>query len=43
MPPQKSLIPALQELFGLEKEHALRKAAVLGRYRSGKNDIDCCR
>lgn len=34
--PVGKLIPALQELFGLEKEHALRKAAVLGRYRSGK-------
>ena len=41
--PVGKLIPALQELFGLEKEHALRKAAVLGKYRSGKNDIDCCR
>lgn len=41
--PVGKLIPALQELFGLEKEHALRKAAVLRKYRSGKNDIDCCR
>jgi hypothetical protein len=41
--PAGKLIPALQELFGLEKEHALRKAAVLGKYRSGKNDLDCCR
>lgn len=35
--PVGKLIPALQELFGLEKEHALRKAAVLRKYRSGKN------
>ena len=41
--PVGKLIPALRELFGLEKEHALRKAAVLRKYRSGKNDIDCCR
>ena len=34
--PVGKLIPALQELFGLEKEHALRKAAVLRKYRSGK-------
>jgi hypothetical protein len=34
--PTGKLIPALQELFGLEKEHALRKAAVLRKYRSGK-------
>ena len=34
--PAGKLIPALQELFGLEKEHALRKAAVLRKYRSGK-------
>ena len=27
------LIPALQELFGLEKEYALRKAAVLKKYK----------
>ena len=41
--PVGKLIPALEELLGVEKEHALRKAAVLGKYRSGKNDIDCCR
>ena len=34
--PVGKLIPALQELFGLEKEHALRKAAVIRKYRSGK-------
>ena len=34
--PTGKLIPALQELFGLENEHALRKAAVLRKYRSGK-------
>jgi hypothetical protein len=31
--PTGKLIPALQELFDLEKEYALRKAAVLGKYR----------
>lgn len=31
-----NLIPALQELFDLEKEYALRKAVVLRKYRSGK-------
>ena len=41
--PTGKLIPALQELFDLEKEYALRKAAVIRKYRSGKNDIDCCR
>ena len=35
--PTGKLIPALQELFDLEKEYALRKAAVLRKYRSGKN------
>ena len=38
-----NLIPALQDLWDLEKEYALRKAAVIRKYRSGKNDIDCCR
>ena len=28
-----NLIPALQDLFDLEKEHALRKAAVLKKYK----------
>ena len=32
-----NLIPALQDLWDLEKEYALRKAAVLRKYRSGKN------
>ena len=41
--PAGKLIPALQELFDLEKEYSLQKAAVLRKYRSGKNDIDCCR
>ncbi len=31
--PVGKLIPALQELFGLEKEYALRKAAVLKKYK----------
>ena len=31
--PPGRLIPCLQELFDLEKEYALRKAAVLRRYR----------
>ena len=31
-----NLIPALQALWDLEKEYALRKAAVLRKYRSGK-------
>ena len=35
--PTGKLIPALQELFDLEKEYALRKAAVLRKYRR-KND-----
>ena len=41
--PVGKLIPALQDLWDLEKEYARRKAAVLRKYRSGKNDIDCCR
>ena len=32
-----NLIPALQDLWDLEKEYALRKAAVLGKYR--KKDV----
>ena len=35
--PVGKLIPALQDLWHLEKEHALRKAAVLRKYRR-KND-----
>ena len=35
--PAGKLIPALQALWDLEKEYALRKAAVLRKYRSGKN------
>ena len=31
--PAGKLIPALQELFDLEKEYSLRKAAVLRKYR----------
>lgn len=31
--PTGKLIPALQDLWDLEKEYALRKAAVLGKYR----------
>ena len=31
--PAGKLIPALQDLWDLEKEYALRKAAVLGKYR----------
>jgi hypothetical protein len=31
-----NLIPALQDLWDLEKEYALRKAVVLRKYRSGK-------
>ena len=31
-----NLIPALQDLWDLEKEYALRKAAVIRKYRSGK-------
>ena len=38
--PTGKLIPALQELFGLEKEHALRKAAVLRKYRRKRDDLD---
>ena len=34
--PVGKLIPALQELFDLEKEYSLQKAAVLRTYRSGK-------
>ena len=33
-----NLIPALQDLWDLEKEYALRKAAVLGKYRRKKYD-----
>jgi hypothetical protein len=36
--PAGKLIPTLQELFGLEKEYALRKAAVLRRYWFGPGD-----
>ena len=32
-----NIIPALQDLWDLEKEYALRKAAVLGKYR--KKDV----
>ena len=31
-----NLIPALQDLWDLEKEYALRKAAVIRKYRGGK-------
>jgi hypothetical protein len=34
--PAGKLIPALQDLWDLEKEYALRKAAVLGKYRREK-------
>jgi len=34
--PAGKLIPALQDLWDLEKEYALRKAAVIRKYRSGK-------
>ena len=37
--PTGKLIPALQELFDLEKEYSLRKAAVLRKYRRKKNDL----
>lgn len=33
-----NLIPALQDLFDLEKEYALRKAVVLRKYRREKNE-----
>jgi len=38
--PAGKLIPTLQELFGLEKEYALRKAAVLRRYWFGRLCIE---
>jgi hypothetical protein len=34
--PAGKLIPALQDLWDLEKEYALRKAAVLRKYRREK-------
>ena len=34
--PAGKLIPALQDLWDLEKEYALRKAAVIRKYRGGK-------
>ena len=36
--PAGKLIPTLQDLWDLEKEYALRKAAVLGKYRREKNE-----